>query len=252
MSEIEGLIVPNTGQWFLDHDKYRDWKSGKTRSLFCSGSPGAGKTCLSALVVRDLLKLSTSNQKVDYGADRGNLRRNVIYYFCQYQEQSGHNSDRILSSALAQLGRTTYPFPPILKKLYDELSPRGRRPDHAALVEALISVGKTLSTLWWVIDALDELHCTAPHLESLVAVIKRVQSQCSSVKVLLTSRPGAKLLVDFGSTTVYHKELPIQAKREDLETYVQNHRVSEKCLKLQGQTGRREMIKKVVEAAKGM
>ncbi|KAJ7581669.1 ankyrin repeat-containing domain protein [Mycena floridula] len=36
-----------TGDWFLKHQDFVDWKDGKTRFLWCPGIPGAGKTILS-------------------------------------------------------------------------------------------------------------------------------------------------------------------------------------------------------------
>lgn len=51
-----------TGQWLLETPEYQDWlhakeeiESPSTSALFCPGIPGAGKTILTSIVVKDLL-----------------------------------------------------------------------------------------------------------------------------------------------------------------------------------------------------
>jgi DNA replication protein DnaC len=45
-----------TGKWFLQDRKFQEWLSSKDATLFCPGTPGAGKTIIAALVVDHLLR----------------------------------------------------------------------------------------------------------------------------------------------------------------------------------------------------
>jgi hypothetical protein len=52
---------PGTGQWLLDSAEYHDWLDNKRQTLFCTGSPGTGKTIITALVIEDLIARFLSN-----------------------------------------------------------------------------------------------------------------------------------------------------------------------------------------------
>jgi hypothetical protein len=57
-SNVHGTIAskrePYTGQWFLESEEYSQWLTGPSRSLFCIGIPGAGKTYLASRAIDDL------------------------------------------------------------------------------------------------------------------------------------------------------------------------------------------------------
>lgn len=42
--------------WLLHDSKFKEWEFGTFDTLFCVGMPGAGKTVVSAIVVRHLFQ----------------------------------------------------------------------------------------------------------------------------------------------------------------------------------------------------
>src|SRR5687767_7546809 len=46
---------PNTGEWLLNSPKFRTWLQSDKQTLFCPGIPGAGKTILTAVVVKHVI-----------------------------------------------------------------------------------------------------------------------------------------------------------------------------------------------------
>jgi len=45
-----------TGQWFLDSTQVKRWHQDPNATLFCPGTPGAGKSMIAAIAIEDLLK----------------------------------------------------------------------------------------------------------------------------------------------------------------------------------------------------
>ena len=43
--QIYGKAAPDTGNWFLESDKFQSWILGNFATLFCSGAHGTGKVC---------------------------------------------------------------------------------------------------------------------------------------------------------------------------------------------------------------
>ncbi|KAJ7844658.1 hypothetical protein B0H13DRAFT_126803 [Mycena leptocephala] len=53
-ADILNSRQPGTGQWLLEHHLFKKWKSGVTKTIWCRGMPGAGKTVLVSIVVDNL------------------------------------------------------------------------------------------------------------------------------------------------------------------------------------------------------
>ena len=81
-----------TGQWLLEADNFRHWRDGNTRTLFCPGPPGAGKTTITSLVVTDL--------KAHYREVPSAL---VGFLYCGFTHRSTQMPENFLSSLLKQL-----------------------------------------------------------------------------------------------------------------------------------------------------
>src|ERR1700748_3870363 len=51
----------NTGQWFLDSPEFTTWLQGSNKTLFCQGTPGAGKTMMAAIAIDRLCQMIQSD-----------------------------------------------------------------------------------------------------------------------------------------------------------------------------------------------
>ncbi|KAK0432017.1 hypothetical protein EV421DRAFT_1851153 [Armillaria borealis] len=89
--------VGNTGEWFLESPEFKSWKDGSTesRTLWCPGSPGVGKTVLASIIVNSL-------QLPDYEETFVQKKTLVLSIFCDYQCANAQTVENVLRSLLKQ------------------------------------------------------------------------------------------------------------------------------------------------------
>jgi hypothetical protein len=110
-----------TGQWFLETEKFQQWLahdchvSKDQSTLFCHGYEGAGKTFISAIVVEHLRQRLGSDDAV-----------RIAFFYCDFSEQP--TVSNILASLLRQLLQGNTSQLSSLKALYDALEKKQRHP----------------------------------------------------------------------------------------------------------------------------
>ncbi|KAG6357440.1 hypothetical protein INS49_013317 [Diaporthe citri] len=82
-----------TGMRLLHDPKFKEWESGTLDTLFCVGTPGAGKTVMSAMVVRHLFQ--TPRVSTDEVA--------VAFLYFRYDLRDTQSTERLLGSLIRQL-----------------------------------------------------------------------------------------------------------------------------------------------------
>ena len=53
-----------TGQWFLESSEFQRWLNEDSKTLFCPGIPGAGKTIMSSIIVNYLYSKFDGDENV--------------------------------------------------------------------------------------------------------------------------------------------------------------------------------------------
>jgi hypothetical protein len=81
-----------TGQWLLNSDEFQVWINQRRRTLFCPGTPGAGKTILTSIVIDDLDTRFQSNTSVG-----------IAYIYYNFRQQDEQKAEDLLASLLKQL-----------------------------------------------------------------------------------------------------------------------------------------------------
>ncbi|KAJ3531377.1 hypothetical protein NM208_g8903 [Fusarium decemcellulare] len=81
-----------TGIWFLNSESHRRWLDTPGQTLFCTGIPGAGKTIMTAVLVRNLQEHF-----------RGDSSIGIAYVYCDYKRHKEQTAQNLLASLLAQL-----------------------------------------------------------------------------------------------------------------------------------------------------
>ncbi|KAL9081963.1 MAG: hypothetical protein Q9159_006860 [Coniocarpon cinnabarinum] len=242
--DVQSVIAPGTGQWFLQHQSYLHWKNGDLRNLICPGIAGAGKTVLSAMAIADW---------VGQHHDSAHVCHCVVYHFCKYQPHCVRAHENILTNFLAQLTRQVSPIPPPSRELYERFQRNGQRPSASQLLESIRRVVAIRAKLYVVIDALDEWPKDEQSGQMLIDVLLELRAQCNSVQFLLTSRPGSFLLSRLQAELEETTAVEIKAKSQDLQLYLGGRFVNIECLEGQEETTlKQEMVTKVVHAADGI
>ncbi|KAJ6588433.1 ankyrin repeat-containing domain protein [Mycena capillaripes] len=197
-----------TGEWLLNTDEFKEWKSGTGVTFWCYGMPGAGKTVLASLVVNHLSK-EAEVQRQEFKAPSFG----VACVYCNHKETSLQTPLNLISSLWRQLiyGQSISGY---VRDLYDKHSERHTRPTMEEALAALRSVIAGYSKVFFVIDGLDE--CTADDGNARSILFTRLRSLGSAVNLILTSRPHIDVQAAFPRVL----RLEIRANNHDIRQYV--------------------------------
>jgi hypothetical protein len=118
----------------LKSPQFIEWLEGKTKTLFCPGIPGAGKTMIASIVV-DHLRTCFPDDKTG-----------KVFIYCLYKRQDNQQVDDLLASLLGQLVVWQSMVPESICEFYDKHR-RGEkyRLSRNEILEALSSITKTYS-----------------------------------------------------------------------------------------------------------
>ena len=234
-SDIIKRRQEGTGQWFLDAPEVAKWRSGAKATLFCPGIPGAGKTMVAAIAIDSLLKSIQDNSV------------GVAYIYCNYKDQREQDVTSILAAILKQLvqGRPSLAEP--LTQLHKQHAHKGTRPSADEISTALRSVISDLSTVYIVIDALDECRNDDGTRRWLLARIRDLQSK-ADIRFLATSRFLPDIIDEFKDSG----RLEVQASDEDVRRFVagQVHRLPN-CIQRKHEL-QMLVLDKIAESVDGM
>ncbi|KAK6341517.1 hypothetical protein TWF696_008589 [Orbilia brochopaga] len=184
-NKFSGYRAPATGTWFLNSPEFLNWKEPhkaddrpKHRILFCTGSPGVGKSTLASLAI--------DNLKTKYGGEQDFA---VTFVYCNYAGQDEQTSAHLAGSVLRQLSLKFWQahghLPRDVQSLYRIYGTNSRRPPSEKLIKALLSVGSRYTNIFVIIDALDE--SSASQWENLISELAQVNAR---LMLLITSRIG--------------------------------------------------------------
>ena len=193
-----------TAQWFLDSTGFKAWLDGPEKTLFCPGIPGAGKTMMAAVTIDHL---NRSVRRKDIG---------VAYLFCSYKTQIDQSAPNLVAAVLKQLvyGRPDIAAP--VTRLHDRHSTPRSKPFLDELTQALQSACSGYSTVYIVVDALDECSNTSGGVRrQLVDKLRSLQAN-RNVRLLFTSRFIPEVTEDFRLSPW----LEVRASEEDVKRFV--------------------------------
>ncbi|KAJ7706833.1 hypothetical protein B0H17DRAFT_877064, partial [Mycena rosella] len=200
-ADIFSTRQPGTGGWLLEHKLFKKWKSGKGKTLWCRGMPGAGKTVLASIVV-DHLREALDSQSIA-----------VAVIYINHQETEAQTFSNLLAGLWRQLV-VRKPISSAVSELYEKHREQRTRPSLAEVDFILCSTLSEHSNVFIVVDAIDEYpeqqrHILLRHLSSL--------TPAWTVNLMLTSRPhlNIKHVVENFDT------LEIRATEDDIRRHVE-------------------------------
>ena len=147
-----------TGTRFLQSRQFDAWKKSPTSIIWCVGSPGAGKTYLSSIIINEL------QENCQAGLDI------VLVVYCRYDDPECQNLANIVGDLLKQClkGRQA---PDNLVELFRTHCSTNTRPTCEVLLPVLFGQIQSYRRCYIVIDALDEL--ANPNDRSLLVTMLR-------------------------------------------------------------------------------
>ncbi|KAK0435991.1 hypothetical protein EV421DRAFT_1739854 [Armillaria borealis] len=180
--------VGNTGEWFLESPGFMSWKDGSTesRTLWCPGSPGIGKSVLASIIVNAL-------QSPIYEKTLVQQKTLVLSIFCDRQSANTQTVENVLRSLLKQRVQA-HGLSDSITFLYDN----NTRLFFDDLTEVLVEELKSFDRVYIILDALDEFPENDGGQEKLINALRTL---------------GTSL---FKTDT----RLDIRAADEDIKTYI--------------------------------
>ncbi|PBK60949.1 hypothetical protein ARMSODRAFT_1089955 [Armillaria solidipes] len=190
-----------TGRQFLTSPVFRNWKDGPSPTrLWCPGQPGAGKSVLASIIVKDL-ETSVSPRKAL-----------VLCIFCDYQKAATIRTIvcSLLKQTIQSQGLSSHS-----KSVYVKESANGTQPSVDTLSDTLSkALGSYGGRVYIVLDALDEFTDTDGGRRRLIDTLKSLAGD--DIRLLVTSRDIATIELLFEIDT----RLDIRAADEDINKFV--------------------------------
>lgn len=144
----------------------------------------------------------------------------VAFLYCNYKEREQQTVNNLVSSLIRQLIDQIHLVPEDLSSLYQRHARNGTRPSRLQLHELLISTASHFSTLFLVIDALDE--CTeSDGTRSVLA--SDLRKMLPHARFLFTSRRYNDIERLFDDCL----QLEIRASNDDIRRYITSQIICE-------------------------
>lgn len=222
-----------TGKWFLECAEFRAWIQGTQKTLFCPGNPGTGKTVIAATVVDYLMREAHTTSTA------------ILYLYCDYKRQYEQDTEHLLSALLQQAVYAKFAVPPPVQETYSYHIKRNTRPSLDELKKLFQVTVENFSTVYVIVDALDE--CQSIARSQFLSFLRELRMQ-NRVQLLATSRFMPEVYSEIGADC----QLEIVATNADVKRYVEGRLVElSRCV--QNEVGlQQQVIEVVVEAVKGM
>ena len=145
----------------------------------------------------------------------------VAFIYCNYKERSQQTLTNLLSSVARQLIDRSNLIPDQLRSSYSQRTKDETRPSHQDLLELLADIGSGFSSIFLVIDALDECNPIDGTRTSLVSSLRKHLHQ--RTHLLITSRPSG----DIESLFKDCPQLEIKSSEGDIRRYVSSRLMRE-------------------------
>lgn len=224
-----------TGLWFLNSPEFSKWIHGLNQTLFCPGIPGAGKTIMAATTIDHLLRTLRSNTI------------GVAYIYCNYKAKANRNATSLLAAILKQLVQARPSIAEPVRRLYNDPNRTSTRPSLEEILSALQSTLTNYSSVYIVVDALDECQEKDGTRSQLLAKLRDLQGK-GDMRLMVTSR----FIPDIENEFKLALKLEVRASDADVKRFVmdQKYRLP-KCVQRDNEL-LRVVQDKIVEAADGM
>ncbi|KAH6903931.1 hypothetical protein BKA70DRAFT_1154855 [Coprinopsis sp. MPI-PUGE-AT-0042] len=216
--------------WFARGDMFLFWIT-KGKILWGIGIPGAGKTVLASILIRDLERREETSGGVLC----------LAYVYLRYSESLVIRD--ILESLVKQVVERHLDLVPIVEGLYTKHNQEGTKPSQGDLMSALAKFIQHGKSLYFVLDALDEMR-----VEDRPVLLKLLASL--DAKLLITSRPLEILQRQYPQAQMFR----IAASSSDLDLHIKDflQRSPEVMELLEGTDIEEQIVKAVHRKSGGM
>ncbi|KAJ7453117.1 hypothetical protein FB451DRAFT_1100410 [Mycena latifolia] len=225
-ADILSTRQPGTGEWLLEDQLFKNWKSRMGKTVWCRGMPGAGKTVIVSMVINHLRRTLESPSI------------GVAVIYLNHQETEAQSPPNLLASLWRQLiGRK--PISPTVTELYEKHREQRTRPSLEEVNSMLCHTISELSNVFIIVDAVDEYPERQRHI-----LLRHLSSLGSTINLMLTSRPHLNINHILGNLDT----LEIRAKEDDIRSHLDSEILNSSRLSrhIENRPDLREEIEEVI------
>ena len=226
----------DTGCWLLDSPIFQDWKNRAHTFLWLHGKAGSGKTILSSTAIRHLVEVKESSSV-------------VLYFYFDFQIREKQTLGSFLSSAVNQIfDRSSESFE-IAEKVFKANNEGRSKPSVRELKEALRQMLGTFTSVYMVLDALDECEEKESLLEHLEDILEWNQE---GVHIFATSRPHPDIEDSLNPIVTGKISLEENVVSSDIVRFVRDRLQNDAKLSKWSEDIRNEIENALTDGANGM
>jgi len=196
-----------TGQWLLNSQTYQTWQHAERQTLYCQGPPGAGKTTIASVIVRDLRTRYHDASSI-----------NVVFLYCGLVQREAQTPERLLSSILKQLVENRFSLSESITKLHDDHTEKNTEPSLHGIWQAIRHEAQSASMTFLLIDALDECRTDNGCRTRLLKELFSLQEE-TNLNLFATSRAIPEITKLFPTSMT----LEIRASPDDIGMYLDDN-----------------------------
>lgn len=197
-----------TGKWILQTPEFLQWSdTDRTpKTLFCTGTPGVGKTTMASLVVENLLQTSLPDWPVAF-----------VYF--NYELKTMQTFRHVLRSMLRQIIQRLPGVPKDVEEMYERWKSAKGEPDSDDFKASIQAIASQLPGLWIVTDALDE--CDVQTRTGMLSLVSSLES-VTNTKYLATCRFHLEPEVNGSSPLTGALPLEVRTSDDDIRLYIRS------------------------------
>lgn len=174
---LKNRVDPSASRWFLVSQEFKIWMTGRGKTMFCPGIPGAGKTMTTAVTVEYLQSVQSASILTGY-------------VYCMYQSHS-QSAPQLLASVLRSLVQQSPRTPRSVQELFNtsyKLDKQQMSSDQ--VLSAITDITRSKKRTNVVVDALDELPRDDRNL--FIKDLLKIQEE-AGLNLIFTSRFHAEI-----------------------------------------------------------
>ncbi|KAL8966530.1 MAG: hypothetical protein Q9183_003335 [Haloplaca sp. 2 TL-2023] len=197
-----------TGEWFVGSETFRQWIAKPAMLVWLYGSPGCGKTFLSATILDHVF---------EYCSLLGS--RAVLYFYFDFRDGRRQQHQAMIYSFVSQLSLQSDGLMEDLLKLYSDCYDGLNEPQCKDLIVILRQAFFKFQNIYIILDALDE----CDQLQELLDTVEQITKwESANTHVLITSRQDRNIKECLTLVNGDTRQTCIQSKavEEDIRRYI--------------------------------
>ena len=236
---LEEKCVMGTGQWFLDSNKFKEWREGETFNfVICPGIrikhltvrlilAGAGKSFITyrPYILEVNFRSLVINNLHPYTNNLNPKKTGVVHFYFEYSNRKQQRTKDFIRSLIKQLIYQLDTIPESILNVYNRVlnDGPGAEPNNTQLAELLKDCFATFSTVFIIVDAFDE--CENSERGQIMSVLEKLPK--FKLRLFITGRPSVLEFQNYDENDPMRawlknaKKEQISAKQEDIANYLQ-------------------------------